>query len=151
MKKVLMVFLLFAFFLAGCSNMNKAQQGALVGATMGALVGGQFGPNGKIRAENALIGAVLGTMVGYMVGNEMDKYDRAKLIQAIDKSPSYHTTTWTNPDTGATYSVTPQPAYTNQQGEICRKAYIKAIINGKEQEVETTACRGPDGVWRLVK
>ncbi|MGB5984083.1 MAG: glycine zipper domain-containing protein, partial [Desulfobacterales bacterium] len=60
---------------SGCAGMNKAQSGALGGAAGGAAIGQMIGHN----TEATLIGAAVGTMLGYIVGNEMDKYDKQQL------------------------------------------------------------------------
>ncbi len=143
------VFLLLFVFLTGACTTNKAQMGAVIGTLGGAAVGGQVGKK-KDRRKNAVIGAFIGGVVGYIIGNEMDKYDRQKLNQTFEKVSSDKTNKWVNPDTGNKYEVTPEPAF-YENSRICRKAKIKAIIDGKEEIVETTACRNPEGIWEIVR
>jgi surface antigen len=138
------------FMLASCADpgaSSKGVQGAAFGAIGGALLGQAIG-----RTHQAtLVGAALGTMLGYIVGNEMDKYDRQHLNYAYENGPSGQATTWHNPDTGNTYQVTPQPAYypPTQPDRPCRQAEILATIDGKTQKTYTTACRDQDGRWIL--
>ena len=149
MKNVSIVFCICSIFLlTSCadSNMNKGQQGAVGGAATGALVGQAIGHN----TEATLIGMAVGTMIGYIVGNEMDKYDRQELNHVYERGASNNTSAWINPDNGNRYNVTPQPAYSNpSSNQPCRKAEIIALIDGKEQKTYSTACRDQNGQWEL--
>jgi len=151
MKQITVVaFVLAAFLLTSCanSNMTKGQQGALGGAAGGALVGQIIGHN----TEATLIGMAVGTMLGYIVGNEMDKYDREQLNHVYERGVSGNTSAWINPDTNNQYRVTPQPAYTGPNGNrVCRKAEIQAVIDGKQETTYATACRDAYGHWELQK
>jgi len=146
MKKVQISIALFAILLlSSCADMNKAQMGGLGGAGAGAIIGQAIGHN----TEATLIGAAVGTMLGYIVGNEMDKYDREQLNHVYERGVSGQTSTWTNPDKGNQFRVTPQPAYKGPDNRICRKAEITALIDGKEEKAYTTACRDDYGHWQL--
>ncbi len=145
---IVVLFILTSFALTSCANnnMNKAQTGAVGGAATGALVGQIIGHN----TEATLIGMAVGTMLGYIVGNEMDKYDRQQLNHVYARGVSGNTAAWVNPDTGNQYQVTPQPAYTTSSANrICRKAEIMAIIDGKQEKTLATACRADDGQWEI--
>ncbi len=132
--------------LTSCADTHKGQQGAVGGAVGGALLGQAIGRS----TEATLIGAAVGTLLGYIVGNEMDKYDRQQLNYAYETGQSGQPVAWVNPDTGNNYQVVPQPAYTNPQTEqVCRQAEIQAIIDGKPQTTITTACRNAQGQWVL--
>ncbi len=140
--------------------MNKAQTGAMGGAAGGALIGQMIGHS----TEATLIGAAIGTMLGYIVGNEMDKYDRAMVNKTFEEGESWKTKEWKNPDTGNEYRMTPRPAYQDkpirprvkkrrnqyrQPTRVCRQAEIEAWIDGKYQKTYTTACRDANGQWVL--
>ena len=88
-------------------------------------------------------------MLGYIVGNEMDKYDREQLNHVYERGVSGQTETWVNPDRGTQYQVTPQPAYSGPNNQVCRKAEVTAIIDGKAEKTYTTACRDDYGQWQL--
>jgi len=145
MKYLSILAILFLFILTSCADMNKAQTGAAGGAAGGALIGQAIGHN----TEATLIGAAVGTMLGYMVGNEMDKYDRQQLNHTYERGVSNQTASWVNPDTGNQYSVTPRPAYNTSANQVCRKAEIDSIIDGKPEKVYTTACRDANGHWQI--
>lgn len=133
---------------AACSNtnLNKGQQGAVGGAAGGAVIGQAIGRN----TEATLIGAAVGTMLGYIVGNEMDKYDRMQLNNAYESGPSGQPVAWVNPDSGSSYQVVPQPAYQNSStNQVCRQAEMMSTIDGQPQKTITTACRNEQGQWML--
>ena len=129
------------------TQLTKGQSGAGIGAAGGALIGQAIGRN----TEATLIGAAVGTMLGYIVGNEMDKYDRQELNHVYERGVSGQSSSWRNPDTGNTYQVIPQPAYPSSTSEQtpCRQAEILATIDGKTEKTYTTACRNSEGQWVL--
>ena len=149
MKNTTLFSLLLAltFLLSSCAGgPNKAGMGAAGGAAGGALLGQAIGHN----TEATLIGAVAGGLLGYIIGKEMDKYDREELNHVYERGVSGQTSTWRNPDNNNTYRVTPQPAYTSGSGnQPCRKAEIQSMIDGKQETVYTTACRDNNGHWQL--
>ncbi len=60
------------------NNPNRnTQQGALIGAIGGAVVGGQIGDSEEERRRNAVAGAVLGGGGGALVGNRLDQQEAA--------------------------------------------------------------------------
>jgi surface antigen len=141
LKKYLLLSLLVTPLLT-TSCATRGQTGALGGAAGGALLGQAIGHN----TGGTLIGAAVGGLLGYIVGNEMDKYDRDQLNQTYETAPSHQTTTWVNPDNGNHYRVTPQPAYQGPRGQNCREAEILATIDGKAEKTVATACR-ENGQW----
>lgn len=140
---------IMALMMTSCTNldMNKGQQGAIGGAAGGALLGQAIGRS----TEATLIGAAVGVTLGYIVGNEMDKFDKRELNQAYEFAPSGQTTSWTNPDSGNVYQVTPEPAYpsANNPQRPCRQAEILAVIDGRTEKTYSTACRNDAGQWVL--
>ena len=145
MKFLIALALSALILLTACTGMNKAQSGALGGAVGGAAIGQMIGHD----TEATLIGAAVGTMLGYIVGNEMDKYDKQQLNRVYETGVSQQGSSWVNPDTGNQYTVTPQPAYQNSYNQVCREAEIEAIIDGQPQITKSTACRDENGQWRL--
>lgn len=148
MKKILLPLLFVSLMLSACADpppLSRGTQGAGVGAAGGALLGQAIGRN----TEATLIGAAVGGLLGYIVGNEMDKQDQNRLNQVYESAPSGAATTWTNPDSGNTFSVTPEPVYFPQEDQPCRKAEILATIDGKTEKTLTTACRNANGQWEI--
>lgn len=58
---------------SACSNMNKSQKGAVIGAGGGAVVGGAIGKAAGNTALGAIIGAAVGGTAGAVIGKKMDK------------------------------------------------------------------------------
>ncbi|CCO22979.1 glycine zipper domain-containing protein [Maridesulfovibrio hydrothermalis] len=141
MKKLIpLLIVCFLFAASGCAN--KAQTGAGIGALAGATIGALTFKN---KASGAAIGAGVGMLMGYIVGNEWDKSDEQQISKTLENNASGQTSSWTNPDTGKSYSAAPSPAYV-KQGQVCRDVTITE--DGGEQ-IMAKACRSDDGVWRL--
>ncbi len=62
-----------AIFASGCSNMNKSQKGAVIGAGGGAVIGGVIGRALGNTAMGAIVGAAVGGTAGSIIGKKMDK------------------------------------------------------------------------------
>ncbi len=58
---------------SGCSNMNKAQKGAVIGAGAGGAVGAGVGKAAGNTALGAIIGAAVGGATGGIIGRKMDQ------------------------------------------------------------------------------
>ncbi len=56
-----------------CSNLNRTQKGAAIGAGGGAVVGGVVGKISGNTALGAIIGAAVGGTAGAVIGKNMDK------------------------------------------------------------------------------
>ena len=150
MKKIALALFAVSYLISSCAGMQvgegeKGQVGAIGGATAGAIIGQAIGHN----TEATLIGAAVGGLVGYIIGNEMDKYDRQQLNHVYERGVSNQTAAWVNPDTGNRYMVTPKSAYNPTPDKICRKAEVEAWIDGKRETTYTTACRDQHGNWQL--
>ncbi|TKK65712.1 OmpA family protein [Ilyomonas limi] len=77
MKRIQSYFLVVATAVlmlnTSCSNMNKSQKGAVIGAGGGAVVGGAIGKATGNTALGAIIGAAVGGTAGAVIGKKMDK------------------------------------------------------------------------------
>ncbi len=69
--------------------------------------------------------------------------------QALETAPSGTAVQWRNPDTGATSTIVPQPAFQTSGGQVCREFQETVTIGGQPQQAYGTACRQPDGSWKL--
>jgi surface antigen len=142
-----------ALVLAGCAGQGQKQTGGtLVGAAAGGLLGAQFGSGaGKLAAT--AIGALAGAWIGNEVGTSLDNADKAAMKQssqyALEATKTGHTSNWSNPDSGNSGTVTPTKTYQTVQGEYCREYQQTITVAGKTQEAYGTACRQPDGTWKV--
>jgi len=134
---------------AGCDTMTKEDQGAVIGGVVGAAVGSTIG-GGHGRDAAIIIGAIAGTMIGSKVGESMDRQDRINVARTLEYNRVGETTAWRNPDTGHSYDVTPTRTFATNEGP-CREFTMDAYIGGQKEEVYGTACRQPDGSWKIVK
>ena len=91
-----------------------------------------------------------GSELALLVKKEMDRYDREQLNHVFERGLSGRTSSWTNPDRGNQYRITPVPAYQTIGKSVCRKAIMEAMIKGDRLgKINTKACRANNGQWRL--
>jgi hypothetical protein len=84
--------------------------------------------------------------------NDVDQvYASSSTYRALEVTRSGETVAWRNPDTGASGSVSPKPAFKNTRGEDCREFQQTISIGGQARVAYGTACRQPDGSWRIVQ
>ncbi|MGB8274273.1 MAG: RT0821/Lpp0805 family surface protein [Alphaproteobacteria bacterium] len=146
---------IMAVALAACTpGREKEQIGAVTGAGLGALAGSQIG-SGSGRLAAVAIGTLLGAWGGSEVGRQLDERDRLLASQAYEQAnaaPVGQTITWNNPQSGHSGTVTPTRDGTNTQtGAYCREYQQTVTVGGKSQEAYGTACRQPDGTWKVVQ
>ena len=135
-----------SFDLAGC---NQDVIGMLLGAAAGGYVGSNIGSgSGQLAAVGA--GVFLGGLLGQEFGDSLKRADPACMGQFMESTPNYQTVQWQNPDTGSQYNLMPSETYQDQSGQYCREYQSEARVNGEIQRTYGTACRQPDGQWKLV-
>lgn len=133
----------------GCAGMSKSDLGALGGAAIGGAVGHNFGKgSGKVLATFA--GAVLGAFAGSNIGRRLDAYDERQAQRALEHNQTGHASQWRNPDRGHTVTMTPTDTYRTSSGRYCREYRTRVEVGGRGQEAYGTACRRPDGSWKIV-
>jgi len=149
MKKVAAsMILVTALSMAGCQNMNNQDMGTVSGGVIGGLVGSQFGHGGgQLLAVGA--GALAGAYIGGAIGKNMDDTDRMRMNQALNNNTAGQPAYWQNDRTHNAYTVTPVKDVTYEGNPYCREYQTKAMINGKPQKMYGTACRQPDGSWKM--
>ena len=146
---------ILAVSVAACAQNRgpKETGGTLIGAAAGGLLGAQFGKgSGKLAAVAA--GTLLGAWAGSEIGKSLDRADRLAMKQtthsALETGRSSQPVSWRNPDSGHSGTVTPQPAYQTSQGQYCREYQQTVDIGGRTEQAYGTACRQPDGTWKVV-
>ncbi len=144
--------------LSACQGENEGF-GTLLGAGLGAIIGGAIDGGGHHGGHHGggsgvLIGAVIGGVIGGSIGRDMDKADRLAAEQAryaaLENYQTGESSYWYNPDTGNQGSYTPQPAYETNEGQYCREYTQNITIGGETESGYGTACRQPDGSWKIV-
>ena len=128
-----------------------------MGAIGGAVLGGfpwiksrwRFGSANRDRC-----GRCIGGLLGSSVGKSLDDVDRVMMERtsqaSLEHTKAGSTSTWSNPDTGNSGSVTPTKTYQASSGEYCREYRQTIVVGGKEEEAFGTACRQPDGTWKIT-
>jgi surface antigen len=156
MKRALVLTVTAGLLLGGCAtgSGNKEGIGAILGGVAGAAAGSEIGGHGTGQIVGIAGGAILGAMAGSAIGKALDEHDRMMLAQAQQQSFEYsrsgERTVWNNPDTGHNGYVVPQPAYQNDNGQYCREYTQEITVGGKTEEGYGTACRQPDGSWKIM-
>jgi surface antigen len=151
-KWILVPVVLLALLIAGCETTPgpKATIGGLGGATAGGLIGAAAGGG----AAGIAAGVILGGLVGGAIGDRMDAADRRAAneaaARALETVPSGSTTSWRNPDSGNSGSITPTHTYQTAGGQYCREYQQTITVGGQQEKSYGTACRQPDGSWRIV-
>jgi surface antigen len=143
--------ILMAFLLMGCENTGpKTAIGGLGGAAAGGLLAAGLGGSGTAIAA----GTILGGLLGGAIGDRLDAADRQRAntaaTQALESVPSGQSVAWRNPDSGNAGSVTPVRTYQTSTGQYCREYTQTITIGGEKHQSYGTACRQPDGTWRIV-
>lgn len=142
--------------LAGCANDAGTKQnvGTVLGGVGGAVIGSQFG-SGTGRLVGVAAGTLLGALAGSEIGKSLDKADQSYMgranQRAFETAPSGSAVSWRNPDSGNAGTVVPQPAYQNASGQHCREFQQTVTVGGKTEQAYGTACRQPDGSWKVVQ
>jgi surface antigen len=137
----------------GQIGVNNTTGGTLIGAGLGGLLGNQFG-GGSGKAFTTLAGVLVGGLVGSQVGKSMDEADVAYANRsqqnALNNGVSGQPVAWHNPDNGHQGTIVPQPAY-QSNGTYCREFTQTISVGGQTQDGYGTACRQPDGSWKIVQ
>ena len=141
--------------LGACSQNagDKETLGSLGGAALGGLAGAQIGSGSGQLAATA-VGALLGFFIGSEVGKSLDKADQLyaerTADQALETNPTGQSSTWNNPDSGNSGTLTPTSTSYTDSGQPCREYQQTVTIGGETQQAYGTACRQADGSWRIV-
>lgn len=134
--------------LVGCQNVSKQDMGTVTGAVAGGLLGSTIG-QGRGQLLGIAAGTLAGAYIGNAIGKSMDETDRLKTQAAIERNKTGEASTWTNPDNGNRYTVKPKRTYQRANHQYCREYTMTADIAGKKQQTYGTACRQPDGSWKV--
>ncbi len=133
-------------------GVNKQDMGTVLGAGAGGLLGNQIG-GGRGRAVATVGGLLLGGFLGNRIGESLDDVDRMKAEQttqrALETAQPGQALPWQGQQAGVSGVVIPQAPYQTPQG-YCREFQQKITVGGKTQSGYGTACRQPDGSWKIV-
>jgi len=133
----------------GCATYQGPQErtGMVIGGILGGVLGNQVGA-GTGRTAAIIAGTLAGAAIGGAVGHSMDETDRLRVSQTLETVRTGVPARWYNPDTGSNYTMVPTNTYDTASGP-CREYIIDAVIGGRKEKVYGTACRQPDGSWKV--
>jgi surface antigen len=137
----------------GQSGNSGETVGTLLGAAVGGFIGSQFGHgagNTVAIGAGVLAGGLLGNRLGAQLDCKDQQYHAETAQKAFETEPTGTTATWSNPDTGHAGSITPTKTYQTASGTNCRDFTQTVEVNGQKQDGHGTACRQPDGTWKIV-
>lgn len=121
--------------------------GSVLGGAAGGVAGNQFG-KGQGKTAATIGGTILGVLVGGSIGRTMDSVDQGCVAGMLDHVPDSRAIAWAGDD-GQSYRVVPVRSY-EARGQYCREYQATAVVGGRQQQTYGTACRMPDGQWRIV-
>lgn len=142
-------------FLAACTSGGVGPRegvGAVAGAVAGGVIGSQIG-SGAGRVVATTVGAVAGGIIGAEIGRALDERDRevalATEYRALEYGRAGRPEVWRSESTGNYGEVVVGPGYTVNALD-CRDYTHTVYIEGRARVARGTACRQPDGTWRIV-
>jgi surface antigen len=133
---------------AGAAMTVSAVSGALIGTTVGGMLGGGNGTIGLMIA-----GGAIGAMAGWSYGSTLMPSDREALRsntqRAMASARDGEVVSWANPETRVAGTVTPTRSFVGRGGQPCRA--FEASIAAREGvgRGSGTACRTEDGAWHI--
>ena len=146
-RKVLVLCL--GFSLVACAGGQKETAGTILGGAAGGIIGSQVG-GGAGRTAGVIIGTLIGALVGQDIGRTLDDADELRAAHVLEKNRTGQASTWVNPDSGAQVTVEPTRTYQRPSGQYCREYQTDVVVGGKTEKAYGTACRQPDGQWKIM-
>ena len=145
---------LISLLVSGCVTQGNQKQvgGTLLGAGLGGWAGSTIG-GGKGRLAAVAAGTLIGALAGNGIGQSLDSIDQMYADRAYRQAqyaPVGQPIIWNNPQTGHSGSITPVREGNHQySGAYCREYHTSVIVGGSQQSAYGTACRQPDGSWKM--
>ena len=135
-------------------GVNKSDIGTLAGAGLGAWGGSNIGKgSGNIAAIAG--GTLLGALAGHEVGASLDRADMTYYNnasqRALETAKAGTTSSWSNPDSGHSGTITPTRTINTPDGNVCREYTQTIDIGGKSEQAFGKACRQSDGSWQIAQ
>jgi surface antigen len=126
---------------------------AVLGSVVGAAAGGGIAAVAGASSGWIVASALAGGLLGGVIGNRLDARDKQMAAMAAQEALEGNRTgqaeTWRNPDSGNSGSVTPTRTYQSSEGRYCREYRQDVRIGEEKHQAYGTACRQPDGTWKI--
>jgi len=152
-QRCLALMVLVVVLTTGCAEVSqnpKTAIGGVGGAALGGLIAAAAGGGGTGIAAGVIGGGLLGGLVGNVLDDRDRRYAAEAAHQALETAPSHRSVAWKNPDSGHAGTVTPVRTYQTAEGTYCREYQTTVTIEGRQERGYGTACRQPDGTWKIV-
>lgn len=121
--------------------------GGVIGGAVGGVAGSQIG-KGKGNTAATIGGTIIGVLVGASIGRDMDEVDQNCVGRVLEHAPDRRRINWES-GRGEEYAVVPLRTF-QAEGMYCREYQTAATVGGKIQHAYGTACRQPDGAWKIM-
>lgn len=125
---------------------NREAVATVVGGVAGGVIGSTIG-KGDGKTVAIIIGSVLGAVIGNKIGHDLDNADRGCLGHALELGADNQKVSWSNPQNGLNYTVTPLGGFT-ADGNKCRNYKLGIRGDGINDTKNEKACLGSDGTWK---
>ena len=136
--------LLGALLIAGCGTADAPSPGANSGVVDGSQVAGD--------PAQPQVGAIQGGLLGADIGQSLNEEEREAAAKAEYEALEYGragpATTW-RASTGTHGEITVGTTYQVNRLD-CREYSHTVFIDGRPRVARGTACRQPDGTWRII-
>ena len=151
--KALAIGVLGVLGLAACSTNNSGIVTGTIadrpaGANPGVVIDSPVGTGSTVP-----VGAIEGALSGADVGQSLTERDREIALSAEYEALEYgrpgQTTRWRNRKSGNRGEISVGSTYQVNRLD-CREYTHTVSISGRNRVVKGTACRQPDGVWRVL-
>ncbi len=129
---------------------NRVVLGGVLGGATGAALGTTVDKSDG-RTAAVVGGTIIGVLVGGAIGRYMDSVDQNCVGQTLEHAQDGGSIAWRNPDNGGAYRVTPKATYQTGDGRTCRDYVTEIWIDDQKQQALGTACRRPDGSWKVTR
>jgi len=147
---------LVAFSALSCTslaNMTSENPKAVLGSLGGAAAGAGIAALAGGGAGWIVAAGLAGGLLGGAIGSHLDSKDKQMAAQAatraFENNPTGQPAAWKNPDSGHSGTVTPTKTYQGAGGQYCREYRQEVMIGNEKNQAYGTACRQPDGSWKI--
>ncbi len=139
-----------ALLLCGCNGGgSRIVTGAIPGANPGKVIGSPI----STGAGEARVGPVEGALIGADVGRSLSDSERALALKAEYEALEYgragEETSWQSPS-GSVNGTIRVGSVSQVNSLDCREYTHNIAVGGRMRVVHGTACREPNGVWRVM-
>lgn len=150
------IVLLVAFPTLSCTslaNMTSENPKAVLGSLGGAAAGAGIAALAGGGAGWIVAAGLAGGLLGGAIGSHLDSKDKQLAAQtaarAFEDNHTGQPAAWKNPDSGNSGTITPTKTYQAASGQYCREYRQEIVVGNDKQQAYGTACRQPDGSWKI--